>query len=203
MTPGRTDAHGHGRARSDGGSRGARIDPGATLKRVDGTGPTLGADATVREGTVVYADVVAGDGLSTGHHAVIREGTRLGDDVLVGTHAVLDGDCTVGDGVSIQTGAYCPTGTRLGDRAFLGPHAVLTNDRYPLRTDEGLDAPTVEADASVGANATVLPGVTVGEGAFVAADALVAEDVPPRTLAVGSPAEHRPLPDPLQGVNDA
>lgn len=201
-----TDAHGH--ARTDGGVPAAdepadgAVHPRATLKREGERGPTLGADATIREGTVVYADVVTGDRFTTGHHAVVREGTTLGDDVLVGTQAVLDGDCTVGDDVSIQTGVYCPTGTTLGDRVFLGPHAVLTNDPYPLRTEADLDAPTLEDDVSVGANATILPGVTVGEGAFVAADALVTEDVPPRTLAVGSPAEFRPLPADLEGGND-
>ena len=193
-----TDARGH--VRADGGRAAARAD-GATIRRDDDGGPDIGADPTIREGTVVYADVVAGDRLATGHHAVVREGTTLGDDVLVGTQAVLDGDCTVGDDVSIQTGVYCPTGTTLGDRVFLGPHAVLTNDPYPLRTDDDLDAPTLEDDVSVGANATVLPGVTVGEGSFVAADALVTEDVPPATLAVGSPAEHRELPAHLEGGN--
>jgi acetyltransferase-like isoleucine patch superfamily enzyme len=129
------------------------------------------------------------------------EDTTIGDDVLVGTHAVVDGSCRLGDDVSLQTGVYLPTGTTVGDRAFFGPHAVLTNDPYPLREDRGLSAPTVEADASIGANATVMPGVTVGARAFVAANAVVTEDVPPDTLAVGAPADHEPLPDALQGRN--
>ncbi|MXR40355.1 N-acetyltransferase [Halobaculum sp. WSA2] len=201
-----TDAYGH--ARADGGTpvperaSDASVHPGATIKRDADRGPTFGTEPTVREGTVIYADVEVGDRFTTGHHAVVREGTTVGDDVLVGTQSVLDGDCTVGDDVSIQTGVYCPTGTTIGDRVFLGPHAVLTNDPYPIRTDADLEAPTLEDDVSVGANATVLPGVTVGEGAFVAADALVTEDVPPGTLAVGSPAEFRPLPEELEGGND-
>ena len=184
------------------GDADAEVHPGATLGNAGG-GPTLGADATIRSHSVIYGDVTVGDRFTTGHGAVVREGCVLGDDVLVGTHAVVDGDCTIGDGCDLQTGVYLPRNTTLGDRVFLGPHAVLTNDPYPLREEAELEGPTVEDDATIGANATVLPGVTVGERAFVAADAVVTEDVPPDTLAVGSPAEHEPLPDPLAGGNDA
>ncbi|GAB7095376.1 hypothetical protein JCM30237_25290 [Halolamina litorea] len=180
----------------------AEIHPDATLGDADDR-PSLGADPTIRSHTVVYGDVVVGDRLSTGHGAVIREGTILGDDVLVGTNTVIDGHCTLGDDVSLQTGVYVPRNTTIGDRVFLGPHAVLTNDPYPLRQEADLEGPTIEDDVSIGANATVLPGVTVGERAFVAADAVVTEDVPPGTLAIGSPAEHRPLPETLRGGNTA
>jgi len=91
--------------------------------------------------------------------------------------------------------------TTLGDRVFVGPNAVLTNDPAPLRRETDLEGPTLEDDASVGANATILPGVTVGAGAFVAAGAVVTEDVPPETLAIGVPARHEPLPEELDGGN--
>lgn len=174
----------------------------ATVGHPGGEAPTvIGSGATVRAGTVIYPDVEIGDDLTTGHGALIREGTRIGDGVLVGTDVVVDGRAVVGDAVRMQTGAYVPPGTTIGDRVFLGPRAVLTNDPYPLRRDVDLDGPTVEADASIGANATLLPGVTVGEHAFVAAGAVVTADVPPDTLAVGVPADHRPLPAELQGGN--
>jgi acetyltransferase-like isoleucine patch superfamily enzyme len=168
----------------------------------DSEPPRLGPDSTVRAGTIIYDDVVAGARLQTGHHALIREATTLGDDVLVGTQAVVDGATDVGDSVSMQTGVYVPRETGIGDRVFLGPNATLLNDQYPVRTEFDLTGPRLEDDVSIGANTTVLPGVTVGEGAFVAAGAVVAEDVPPETLAVGVPAETRPLPEELQGGND-
>lgn len=183
---------------------GACIDDGAVVgyDHADDAGPTvLGDDAVVRAGTVVYGDVRAGDGFATGHGALVREYTALGDDVLVGTRAVVDGATTVGDHVSLQTGAYVPRESRIGSNVFVGPGAVLTNDAYPVRTDAALEGPTLADGASVGANATVLPGVTVGEGAFVAAGAVVDDDVPAETLAVGVPAEHRPLPPTLRGGN--
>lgn len=162
----------------------------------------IGDDATIRSGSVIYADVEVGDRLTTGHNVLLRERSRLGDDVLVGTNAVIDGRVSVGSRVSFQTGVYVPPETTIGDDVFVGPGAVLTNDPYPIRTAAELDGPTIEAHASIGANATVLPGVTIGSGAFVAAGSVVTRDVPPRTLAVGTPAESRELPAALEGGND-
>ncbi|THE64429.1 N-acetyltransferase [Salinadaptatus halalkaliphilus] len=169
--------------------------------RQDSRSPVLGADATIRSGTIIYDDVVSGDGLKTGHNAVIRERTILGDNVLVGTNAVIDGDTDIGSNVSLQTGVYVPTNTTIGDNVFVGPHAVLTNDPAPLRTEGDLRGPTLEEHSSVGANATILPGVTVGRGSFVGAGAVVTRDVPPERLAIGAPATHEPLPKQLHGGN--
>ena len=164
--------------------------------------PKIGDDATIRSGTIVYADVEIGDEFSSGHGALVREGTRMGDNVLVGTNVVVDGDVTIGSNVSLQTGAYVPPGTEIGDDVFVGPNAVLTNDRYPVRKDVEMEGPTIERGASIGANATVLPGVTIGENAFVAAGTVVTEDVPAEKLAVGTPSEHEPLPPALEGGNE-
>ena len=161
----------------------------------------LGDRATVRAGTIVYTAVEAGDDFTTGHNALVREETTIGDRVVVGTDTVVDGRVTIGDDVSLQTGVYVPTQTTIGSNVFVGPNATLTNDPHPVRREADLVGPTIEDGASVGANATLLPDVTVGEGAFVAAGAVVTEDVPPRTLAVGTPAEHRELPADLEGVN--
>ena len=157
----------------------------------------IGSDSIVRAGTVVYPDVVTGNRFQTGHHAVVREQTTVGHDCIVGSQVVVESRSDLGDEVNLQTGSYVPSDTTMGDRVFLGPRAVLTNDPYPQRHGVDLAGPTIEDHVTVGANATVLPGVTLGEGSFVAAGAVVTEDVPPSTLAVGTPAKHRPLPDRL------
>lgn len=161
----------------------------------------LGDRARVRAGTTLYTDIVVGNDFTTGHDALVREWTRIGDGVVLGTKAVIDGYSTLGSDVSIQTGVYIPTHTTIHDNVFLGPNATLTNDPHPVRRETDLEGPTLQDGVSIGANATILPEVTVGEDAFVAAGAVVTEDVPPRTLAVGIPAEHRPLPEPLDEVN--
>lgn len=180
------------------------VDEGATVgyEYDTDTEPTVvGAGARIRSGSILYTDVVVGEGFVTGHDVLVRELTTVGEDVVLGTKSVLDGSVTVGSNVSVQTGVYVPPETTIGDRVFLGPNVVLTNDPYPLRIEADLDGPTLEDDVSVGANATILPGVTVGEGSFVAAGAVVTEDVPPATLAVGVPAQYRRLPDELAPEN--
>lgn len=161
----------------------------------------IGDRARIRKGTIVYADVEIGDDFTTGHNALVREDTTIGDSVIVGTDTVIDGTTEIGSHVSLQTGVYVPTDTTIGSNVFVGPRAVMTNDPYPVRQDEPLEGPILEDGVSIGANATILPGVRVGAGSFVAAGATVTEDVPPHTLALGTPAQHRDLPDSLAGEN--
>lgn len=180
-----------------------RISSAATVGAGDreGARTVIGDDATIRSGSIIYGDVRIGDRFRTGHNVLVRAETTIGDDVLLGTNSVVDGEVTIGSNASFQTGSYIPPGTEIGDFVFLGPNATLTNDPYPIREGSRIEGPAVADHVSIGAQATVLPGVTLGEGSFVAAGALVTEDVPPETLAVGTPARHRDLPPELSGVN--
>ncbi|WP_135303639.1 acyltransferase [Haloarcula amylovorans] len=180
------------------------IDDGATVgyRHSEDADPTvIGDDARIRSGTTIYTDVEVGENLITGHDVLVRENTTIGDDVVVGTDTVIDGETTIGSDVSLQTGVYVPQNTTIGDNVFIGPKAVLTNDQYPIRQESGLVGPTIEDGVSIAANATILPGVTIGEDAFVAAGAIVTDDVPAGTLAIGAPAEEKPLPEQLSGGN--
>lgn len=182
----------------------ANIDDQATVgyqHADDAAPPVLGDQARVRSGTIIYTDVQIGDDFVTGHRALIREDTTIGDSVIVGTDTVIDGATSIGSHVSLQTGVYIPRNTTIGDNVFIGPKAVLTNDPYPVRRDVDLVGPVIEDSVSIGANATLLPDVTIGEGTFVAAGSVVTRDVPPDTLAVGTPATHKPLPEELSPEN--
>ena len=78
---------------------------------------------------------------------------------------------------------------RLGNRVFVGPNASFTNDKFP-RSKQYPAAylqTLVEDDASIGANATVLPGVKIGIGAMIGAGAVVTKDVPARAIVAGNP----------------
>ncbi|MDD1675154.1 MAG: acetyltransferase [Methanomicrobiales archaeon] len=157
-------------------------------------GTTIGANAVIRSGTILYCNVRIGDDFSTGHNVLIREWTTIGDRVAVGSSTIIEGNCTIGCDVRIQSLAFIPTHTVIGNNVFIGPHAILTNDLYPPTGKPELKGPVLEDHAVIGANAIVLPGVRIGRGSAVAAGSIVTHDVPPGVLALGSPARIRDLP---------
>jgi acetyltransferase-like isoleucine patch superfamily enzyme len=164
------------------------------LSRKGFRGTTIGKNAIIRSGTIIYCDVCIGDDFQTGHNVMIRESTRIGDRVAIGTATVIEGNTVIGDDVKLQSMVYIPTETCIGNRVFIGPNTVLTNDRYPPRNIGGLKGPTLMDGAAIGANVTILPGICIGEGALVAAGAVVTRNVPDRMLAIGSPARIKDLP---------
>ncbi|WP_022661405.1 serine O-acetyltransferase [Paucidesulfovibrio longus] len=77
----------------------------------------------------------------------------------------------------------------IGDDCLLRQGVSIGNKR----PDRPLDAPRLGNGVNVGAGAKILGAVSVGDGAVVGANAVVLRDVPPRCLAVGVPAQVRPL----------
>jgi acetyltransferase-like isoleucine patch superfamily enzyme len=157
-------------------------------------GVTIGNNATIRTGTILYSDVLIGDNFSSGHNVLVREKTTIGDHVSLGTNVIVEGNCIIGDHANLQSLVYIPTNTKIGSHVFIGPNTVLTNDKYPPNGGKNLTGPVIEDYASIGANATILPGVRIGKGSLVAAGSVVTRDVPPGSLAVGAPARIQKLP---------
>jgi len=54
-------------------------------------GATIGRNAVLRSGTIIYCDVTIGENFQTGHNVLIREKTTIGDRVAIGTAAVIEG----------------------------------------------------------------------------------------------------------------
>jgi acetyltransferase-like isoleucine patch superfamily enzyme len=168
------------------------------LSRKGFLGTTIGKNAILRSGTIIYCDVCIGEDFQTGHNVMIREKTRIGNRVAIGTATVIEGHTIIGDNVNLQSLVYIPTETCIGNQVFIGPNTVLTNDRYPPRNIGGLKGPTLMDGAAIGANVTILPGICIGRGALVAAGSVVTRDVPDQRLAIGSPARIKDLPSKLR-----
>jgi len=157
-------------------------------------GTSIGKNAVLRSGTIIYCDVIIGDDFSTGHNVLIREHTTIGNNAAIGSSGVIEGTCTLGSNIRIQSMVFIPTHTTIGSGVFIGPNAVLTNDRYPPTGKPELKGPVIEDNVTIGANATILPGIRLGRGCAVAAGAIVTKNVPPGVLAIGSPATLRAMP---------
>ena len=150
----------------------------------------VGDHAHIRSHTVIYAGNVIGRNFQTGHGALIREENVIGDDVSIGSHSVVEHHVKIGNGVRIHSQAFVPEFSVLKDGCWIGPNAVLTNALYPKSKDakKNLKGVVVEENAKIGANATILPAVVIGKNALVGAGSVVVKDVPPDTVAVGTPA---------------
>ncbi|MEV6282227.1 DapH/DapD/GlmU-related protein [Kribbella sp. NPDC051770] len=106
-----------------------------------------------------------------------------GVNVRVGRHVFVNQGCRFNDVGGIE----------LGDHVMLGPNVSLITSGHPVAPDQrrsGITAAPIRVgpNAWIGASAIILQGVTIGADAVVAAGAVVTRDVPPRTLAAGTPA---------------
>ena len=144
------------------GKRWMQIGPGLT------TGPRLRLD-------VFPLDPNAGPILRIGRDV------QLNDDV----HIAAVGGVTIGDHVLIASRVFI-TDHNHGITSGPGPH---TDPSIPPAERPLTFAPvTIEDDVWIGEAVCVLQGVRIGKGAIIGAQSLVTRDVPPYTIAAGSPA---------------
>jgi acetyltransferase-like isoleucine patch superfamily enzyme len=120
------------------------------------------------------------------------DGARIGSRCNICDHVFIESGVVVGNGVTIKNGVAIWDLVTIDDGAFLGPNCVFTNDLNPraaIRKTRAELVPTrVGADATIGANATIVCGVSIGRHAFVGAGAVVTRSIPDFGLVVGNPA---------------
>lgn len=131
-----------------------------------------------------------GNGTRVWAFAHILPGAVVGSDCNICDHTFVENDVTIGDRVTIKCGVQLWDGVTLEDDVFVGPNATFTNDPFPRSRSkpEAFSRTTIQAGASLGANATILPGLTVGRGAMIGAGAVVTRSVPPHAIVFGNPA---------------
>jgi acetyltransferase-like isoleucine patch superfamily enzyme len=149
----------------------------------------IGARATIRSHTVLYAGSTIGDGFATGHHVLVREDNTIGRNVSVGSLSVVEHHVTIGDRVRIHSQCFVPEYSILDDDAWLGPRVTVTNAPFPRCPDVSkcMAGVHIGRAARIGANVTILPGVHIGARALIGAGAVVTKDVAPGAVVVGNP----------------
>ncbi|HKT52174.1 MAG TPA: acyltransferase [Candidatus Angelobacter sp.] len=124
--------------------------------------------------------------------AHVLPGVRIGAECNICDHAFIETGVVLGNNVTVKNGVAIWQGVTVEDNVFLGPNCVLTNDPNPRayikKPGEALQNTLIRANATVGANATILCGVTIGRYAFIGAGAVVLRTVLDFALMVGNPA---------------
>jgi UDP-2-acetamido-3-amino-2,3-dideoxy-glucuronate N-acetyltransferase len=124
--------------------------------------------------------------------AHVMKDARIGRDCNIGEHCYIEQGVTLGNNVTVKNGVNVWTGVTVEDNVFLGPNCVLTNDPNPrayIKKSAGSLVETlIRANATIGANATIVCGVSIGRYAFIGAGAVVIRSVQDFALVVGNPA---------------
>lgn len=150
----------------------------------------LGNNIIVRSHSVIYAGNSIGNNFQTGHNVMIREYNIIGNDVSIGTASIVEHHCKISDRVRIHSQAFICEYSVLEEGCWIGPNAVLTNTLHPLcpLAKRCLKGPTIQKNAKIGGNVTILPEVIIGENALIGAGSVVTQDIPKNSVAVGNPA---------------
>jgi UDP-2-acetamido-3-amino-2,3-dideoxy-glucuronate N-acetyltransferase len=126
--------------------------------------------------------------------AHIMRGAHIGANCKIGDHAFIESGAILGNNVTVKNGVAIWDRVTIEDNVFLGPNCVLTNDPTPRtyikKSGVELTPTLIRANATIGANATIVCGVAIGRYAFVGAGAVVIRSVPDFALVVGNPARH-------------
>ena len=131
-----------------------------------------------------------GSGTRVWQFVVVLPGATIGQDCNICSHCLIENDVVIGDHVTVKSGVQLWDGLRVGDDVFIGPNVTFTNDKHPKSGNVNfkLLSTRIEAGASIGGGATLLPGVVIGANATVGAGAVVTKNVPPGSTVIGSPA---------------
>lgn len=132
-----------------------------------------------------------GVGTTVWQFSIILEGATIGSDCNICAHTFIENRVVVGNNVTIKSGVYLWDGITIEDNVFIGPNATFSNDKIPRSKhypDKFLDT-IIRKNASIGANATILPNIVLGEGCMVGAGAVVTKNVPDYAVVVGNPAK--------------
>ena len=134
--------------------------------------------STVGAGTKIWQFVVA------------LPSAVIGADCNICSHCFIENDVVIGDRVTIKNGVQLWDGLRVGDDVFIGPNVTFTNDKMPRSKQHPIAylVTQIEAGASIGGGATILPGLKIGRKAMIGSGAVVTRSVPPNAIVVGNPA---------------
>jgi len=168
-----------------------------------GRNVVFGANVVLRHPHKIFIgdNVVIDDNCLLDAKGESNHGITIGSGVFMGRNSILhckNGDIVIHDNVNI--GFNCDIASsniiEIGEKVLVAAYAYIVGGGHDFtRTDIPVTEQKriahgikIEANAWIGAGATVLDGVNVGKGTIVGAGAVVTGDLPANSLAAGMPA---------------
>lgn len=112
--------------------------------------------------------------IGSGTGLIVGDRAQLGQNARIDQHVTLGNDVVMGPDVVIMTNAH-----RFDDIET----PINQQDNFPI------EPVTIGNDVWLGTRVIVMPGVTIGDGSVVGAGSIVTKNIPPYSVAVGSPAK--------------
>lgn len=171
--------------------KGAILEDGVIIGSKDSKRATvIGKNAHLRYNTIICSGVKIGDNFETGPGVFIRENNEIGNNVCIWAYTVLNPGDKIGNNTRIHVGCFLEEVT-LGKFVFVGPHVTFLNDPHPTNPPKRthMNGATVEDEAIVGANVTLLPHVVIGRKSLIGAGSVVTRKVKDGKTVVGNPAK--------------
>lgn len=152
---------------------------------------SIGKQALIRSGSIIYGGSHIGEHFQTGHQVTIRENAQIGDHVSVGTLSDIQGTCRIGNYVRLHSNVHIGQLSEIDDFVWIFPYVVLTND--PTPPSENFVGVHVCSFAIIATGALIMPGMEIGSDSLVAAGAIVTKPVQQYAVVAGNPG--KPISD--------
>lgn len=165
----------------------------AGVRIAHASGVRLGKRVYLDQGVYLHAlpnGITIGDNTFLMHHTMLhvfnfrglpQAGITIGNNCFFGEYNVIRGQGGVHIGNDVYTGPMVQ---------MVAVNHVYQDSQRPIR-EQGITAQgiVVEDDVWIGANVTVVDGVTIGKGSIIGAGSVVTRDIPPYSIAIGTPAK--------------
>lgn len=148
---------------------------------------TIGENALIRSGSILYAGSDIGNNFQTGHQVTIREKAKIGNHVSVGTLSDIQGNCSIGNYVRLHSNVHIGQLSEINDFVWIFPYVVLTND--PTPPSENFVGVHVHSFAIIATGSVIMPGLDIGQDCLVGTGAIVTKSVEPYAVVAGNPAK--------------
>ncbi len=156
-------------------------------RKIKGGCLSIGNDALIRSGSIIYSGSMIGDSFQTGHQVTIREKSRIGGHVSIGTLSDVQGHCRIGNYVRLHSNVHIGQESVIDDFVWIFPYVILTND--PTPPSEQRLGVHIHSFAVIAAGSVVMAGIEIGQDSLIGAGAVVTKDVQPYKTVVGNPGK--------------